>query len=194
MKTLREYGVPFWFAFVAFPLFILLHEVGHYVAGAYLGFKPVLHYAVVEMTIPREKDTVAAALLHSGAGPLVNAVLAIIGLGWLYALRRHRREAEVTVTDWLATTLALNAARWAEVFLSRSGQLEPRDEVYASQALGLPIWLLPAVTALLAMVAVLAAMRLHPPGQRILPFVSAGIGGGLGVALWMTVAGPFLLP
>jgi hypothetical protein len=46
----------------------------------------------------------------------------------------------------------------------------PDDEAYLSRAMGLPGWLLPYFLGVVAVIAVVATIRLHPPGDRLLPF------------------------
>jgi len=189
MRFVPKRLVPFWCAFVICPACILFHELGHCLAGACLGFSVQLHYAKTTLTIPNEKDTPPVAIFHAGAGPLVTAILAVVGLLWLHGLRRHRREARPTPTDWLATSLVLNAGRWVV------SVIRPRhDEVLVSQTLGMPGWLLPCLLGVLAFIPLVAAIRLHPPGARLLPFSSLLLGGGTGVLLWMRLLGPLLLP
>jgi hypothetical protein len=190
MSTSRKCLVPFLCAFVACPAFIFLHELGHYLAGACLGFGGKLHYASVSgIMLTWQAD----ALLVS-AGPLVQAALAVAGFLWLRRLRGHCREAAPTLGDWLATSLALNAGRWLRAFTGPPSHPQPRDETLVSQAIGLPAWFLPYLLGLLAVIALIATMRLHPPGGRSLPFLSLGLGGAIGIHLWMRLVGPFLLP
>ena len=194
MNPLRKCIAPFLCAFVACPVFILLHELGHYAAGASLGVSVKLHYAEVSGIIAKKKLTWQSSVLLTAAGPFVNAALAAVGFLWLHRLRRQRREAEPTLRDWLATTLVLNAGRWLRGFTGPPSHAQPKDESLVSQAIGLPAWFLPYLLALLAVIAVIATLRLHPPGGRFLPFLSMGLGGVTGVFLWMNVVGPYLLP
>lgn len=189
--------VPFLCAFVACPAFMFLHELGHYVAGVCLGATSVkLHYAQVTgsmWSMSKEKFARQDALWAS-AGPLVQAALAVGGFLWLRRLRKHRREAAPTLGEWLATMLALNAGRWLRGFTGPPSHPQPKDEAQISQAIGLPAWCLPYLLGLLAVIAALAIVRLHPPGDRVLPFLSVGLGGVIGTLCWMRLMGPFLLP
>lgn len=153
-----------------------------------------LHYVSVSGSMPSERFTWHADVLQTSAGPLVNATLAVVGFLWLHGLRAHRREAAPSLTDWLATSLALNAGRWLRGFTGPPGHPQPQDEAHLSQAIGLAAWFLPYLLALSAVLAVIATVRLHPPQSRLLPFFSAGLGGVLGILLWIGLAGPLLLP
>ena len=189
MSTMRKLLVPFLCAFVACPVFIVLHELGHCVAGIWLGARVQLHYANTMLTIPHDKDTPQTAIFHAAAGPLVSAGLVGTGFFWLYTVRRARRGTNPTWSDWLATTLVLNAVRWIFSFI------RPRhDEVVVSQGLGMPGWLLPCSLGLLAFIALVATVRLHPPGARLLPFTCLSAGGLLGTLVWTRLLGPIVLP
>lgn len=184
-----KYLIPFLCAFVAGPAYIVCHELGHCIGGVCLGLRVKLHYAETIVYVPKEKDTPATDIVHAGAGPLVTAVMAAGGFLWLYRLRRHRREAEATPGDWLATSLVLNAGRWAGGFI-RPGQ----DEAFVSQTLGLPWWLLPYLLGVVAFIPLVAAVRLHPPGARLFPFASLLLGGLTAFLVWTRLLGPLLLP
>jgi hypothetical protein len=60
--------------------------------------------------------------------------------------------------------------------------------------MGLPGWLLPYFLGLVAIVVIFATIRLHPPGDRLMPFLAWSVGGVVSALLWMRVVGPFLLP
>ena len=190
MSPAREYLVPFVCALLACPAFVFLHELAHYVAGACLGFGGKLHYAQVTGI----RLTWQADALVTAAGPLLQAGLAVAGFVWLRNLRTGRREAAPTLGDWLATTLALNAGRWLRGLTGPPSHPQPPDEALLSRAIGLPAWFLPYLLAVMAILALLGILRLLPPGGRLLPFLAMGLGGAIGIQLWMSVLGPFLLP
>ena len=195
MSTPSKWLVPFSCALVASPLFVLLHEIGHYVAGVCLGFSATLHYDQVTGTMPKEALTWRGDALQASAGPLVQFVLAVAGFAWLRSLRQHRREAAVTMQDWLATVLiGLNAGHWLQGVADPFGYRQLIDEARVSGAIGLRPTVLPCLFAFLAVVALLATMQLHPPGSRLLPFLSMAAGGAIGFFVWIRLAGPLLLP
>ena len=186
---------PFFFAFVASPIFVFLHEVGHYVAGACLGFTVNLHYGQVTGTMPKEALAWRGDAVQASAGPLMQALLAVIGFVWLRRLRVHRSEAALTLSDWLAAILlVLNAGPWLRGFAESARQPQLVDEALVSKAVGLPERFLPYLLASLAVVAVLATMRLHPPEGRVLAVLLVGVAGASGFFLWMRLVGPVLLP
>ncbi len=195
MSTWSKWLVPFLFAFVGAPMFVFLHELGHYVAGAYLGFSAELHYAQVTGTMPKDALAWRADALQASAGPLVQTVSAVAGFVWLRRLRLHCREAPPSLSDWLATILiVLNAGPWLRGLAESPKHPQLLDEALVSEAIGLPAQFLPYLLATVAVVAVLATMRLHPPEGRLVAVFSIGLGAVSGFLLWMKLLGPFLLP
>ncbi|MEW6302109.1 MAG: hypothetical protein AB1705_01470 [Verrucomicrobiota bacterium] len=179
----------FFFGVFFGPAVILLHECGHYFASAALGLTAHFHYA--EVTTDYSLPVSSHALqLVTVAGPAVEALLAIGGFFWLWRLRRGRLEAPATCWDWLATFLVLCAGRWLRGLLRLSGS----DEAFLSASFGFPEWLFPCLLAPAALALLIAAVRLHPRGNRLAPFGSAVLGAGLGVILWLKVFGPRILP
>lgn len=187
-------SVPFLVGLVLFPGFILIHELGHYVAGWYFGLETSLHYNSTTYTGTAAQLTPHVNLMGTMAGPLVDAVQMIIGVAWLWMLRRHRRTSPATFLDWIATALALHAGRWLRGFAGSPSNPQPEDEAFISQALGLPAWLLPYCLAVMAVVMLTAIVRQHAVGQRLIPFSAIMLGGCIGCALWMWLLGPLILP
>ena len=192
---MSKHLLPFLCALVACPAFILLHECGHYVAGSCLGLSPTLHAGEVQPNPAKEKITQHAEILFTSGGPLMGAVLAVVGFLWLRRLRVHRREAASNSCDWLATSLVLlNVGRGFQALAGTPSHPRPSDEAFLSRALGLPAYLFPYSFGLLAVIALVGTVRLHPPGGRLLPFLSMLLGSVIGALLWLELVGPFLLP
>jgi uncharacterized protein (TIGR03382 family) len=175
------------------PLLILLHEGGHYTAAASLRLKARLHFGHVGTTYPLPVP-VREQRLVTAAGPAVESTLALVGMLWLWLRRRRRRQEAATPQDWAATYLVLCVGRWLRAFVGTPAHPLPRDEAFLSASLGFPEWLFPCLLAPAALVMLATAIRLHPPGQRLAPFGSAFLGGGLGAFLWLKVLGPQILP
>jgi hypothetical protein len=190
MNKAQRLLLPFFCGFLAGPVFIVLHEWGHFMAARSIGWGAKLHFAETQFDVPKEEFTQRRIVLVSSAGPLVQILLAAAGFLWLRTSRVHRLSTVVTPGDWVATTLALNVGRWLRSF---TGPLSD-DEAFISRAMGLPGWLFPYFLGLVAIVAIVATIRLHPPGARLIPFLTFSVGGMVGAFLWMKVAGPFLLP
>lgn len=188
---LKKLLVPLVFGLFLAPVVIVLHETGHYIAASALGLSPRFGYAAVEFT-PLRSESLHAILAASG--PLVEFVLTLVGLFWLWRLRSERRHFVPTARDWLATACALAAGRWLRCFTGTPANPLPADEAFLSQAVGLPSWALPYALAPLAAGVIIYVIRLHPEGMRLLPFSVMFAAGGSGLLLWFTTVGPLLFP
>src|SRR5262249_46052093 len=155
----------------------VLHECGHVLAGRSIGWPAKVHYADSSFDVPKDKFSPRNNALVTIAGPLVNALLGASGFLWLLASRIRRRDAKATPADWVATTLAMNAGRWLRCFAGSPTHPMPDDEAWLSRAIGLPGWLLPYCLGVIAVVVIVATIRLHPPESRPMPFLSFGLGG-----------------
>ncbi len=191
MNKAQRLLLPFFCALLAGPVFIVLHEWGHVMAARSVGWGAKLQFAETRFDVPKEKFTQRRNVLVTIAGPLVQILLAVAGFLWLRTSRVHRLSTVVTPGDWVATTLVLNVGRWLRSFAGSPSHPLSDDEAFISRAMGLPGWLLPYF---LGLVAIVATIRLHPPGARLIPFLTWSVGGVVGFFLWMKVAGPFLLP
>jgi hypothetical protein len=186
--------VPFLVGLVLFPSFILIHECGHFVAGLSFGLETKLHYAITNFKGTQAQLTPKVNLIITLAGPLTDAVQMVLGFGWLWMLRRHRKTSPASFLDWTATALALHACRWLRGFTGLPANPQPDDEAFISKALGLPSWLLPYCLTLMALIVLVAIIRQHAVGQRLVPFSAIMLGGCIGCALWMWLIGPIILP
>jgi len=124
----------------------------------------------------------------------MSTLLAASGFLWLRASRIRRLQSIPTFTDWVATTLIMNAGRWLRCLAGSPSHPLPDDEAWISRAIGLPGWLLPYSLGAIAIAVLIATVRLHPPKSRFMPFLCLGVGGALGSLLWMELVGPALLP
>lgn len=183
----------FSFGVVFAPVVILLHECGHYIAATALGFTAYFHFAETGIRIPQPIPPYIFRLTV-GAGPAVEVLLTIGGFFWLRHLRQNRLQSVATYADWLATFLVLCAGRWLRAFASAPSNPMPSDEAKLSANFGLPSWLLPYLLALMALAILIAAIRLHPRGNRLVPFVSAILGMAVGIVVWLKIIGPRILP
>jgi hypothetical protein len=193
MSSARNYLLLFLLGLVAAQVFVVLHELRHYATASAFGGSPTLHYRMTTCATPSRMGP-SGKLLVVIAGPLGDGIISGAGLLWLYLLRKHRREAAPTLAEWLATVLAMSAARWLRGLGGSPSHPQPGDEVFISQAMGMPGWFLPYLLAPVCVVPLVAVIRLHPPGARLVPFVVLVLGGLTGRQLWMRVVGPFLLP
>ncbi|HSY16914.1 MAG TPA: hypothetical protein VK815_01205 [Candidatus Acidoferrales bacterium] len=175
------------------PTVILLHECGHYFVANAFGLTPSFHFAEIRVTLPQPCPP-HVLRLGVGAGPAVEASLALGGLFWLWHRRRHRLTSSVTPADWIATYPALCAARWLRCLYGTPAQPVPKDEAMLSASFGFPPWLLPYLLAPAALMLLILTIRLHPRGNRLIPFLPVFLGLFLGAFLWLKMVGPWLLP
>jgi hypothetical protein len=182
----------FLFGMLLAPAFILLHECGHYTAARFFGFKAHFHFAEVDVSQPA--TGIFQNQLITAAGPAVEATLAMGGLLWLWYLRRNRLKSPATLADWLATFPIFCSLRWMRCLGGSLAHPKPGDEADLSASFGLPHWLLAYLLAPVGLALFIVAIRLHPRGSRLFPFVSAFLGLVLGAFLWLRVIGPRILP
>ncbi len=189
---IKRIFIPFFFGILLAPLFIVLHEGGHYLAAAALGFQPRLHYGEISADFSRNRR---GSTLLTGAGPAAQAILAGGGFLWLYRRRHNCRTKPAGGLDWLATWMSLNVGRWLAGSLSYplSGT-QLRDEALVFRVCGIPKWHGFSCLSLLSLIVIVLTIRLHPPRSRLIPFSFACIGGLVGVNLWLRWIGPVLLP
>jgi hypothetical protein len=173
------------------PTLIVFHECGHYVAAVLFGLSPRLSYASVNF-IPPLPESLRGVI--TAFGPLVELCFTLVGVVWLWCLRSNRRFTVPKTQDWLATTCVLASGRWLRCVTGTPLDPKPADEAFLSQAIGLPSWVLPYALVLVAISAIGAAIWLHPEGMRLLPFSVVFVAASVGVLLWFTTIGPWLLP
>lgn len=195
MNRARTFLLPLLCGLLAAPTFIVLHECGHFLAGKSLGWSATLHYAESQFAGPQDALTQRREMWMSCAGPLMNTLLAASGFLWLRRSRIHQLQGMPTSADWLATTtVVMNAGRWLQCLAYSPAHPLPDDEAWISRAVGLPGWLLPYSLGAIFIVVLIATIRLHPPGNRLAPFLYLAAGAVLGSLLWLKALGPMLLP
>lgn len=190
----RQNLIPLLIGFFVAPFFIVLHEGGHFFVAKILHIPAELHYSATTVHYSRLPPPPKDRWVTAG-GPLVQVLAGGAGLLWLYRRRQDRRSEPANPADWLATWTALNGGRWVAGFVP--AVLAPTrlgDEVLLIEAIGLPRWLGLILIGLFGCALLVATIRLHPRGARLVPFTYAFVGGFAALNLWLHWLGPRILP
>ncbi|TRW17399.1 hypothetical protein [Glacieibacterium frigidum] len=178
----------------------VLHELGHWLTGAALGYKPVLHAGSVS-GVPELEDLATTPGWHVGAialaGPAVTIALAAIAVA---TLRRRPSSRWALALAWVAPVrMATNFAYALHVIIVAVSGLKAEsrpnfDEYVGAVALGIP----PGVVCIVVSVAVLALwgwllFRQMARAGRWLRLLAIVIGFAVGQFGWLALLGPALL-
>ncbi|MBW3569974.1 MAG: hypothetical protein KY467_02595 [Gemmatimonadetes bacterium] len=182
-------------AALAAPTAVVLHELGHFVAAKSFGFPGVvLHYGSVSH---RGAETGAPPWqtgLQAAAGPLVTLVIV---LGCVYAVGRSGPRALPVAAAFGAgvRSILIGTAylltRILHPSASGSGNF---DELNAARSLGLSPDLLVGLSMTVLLAAWIYLFRSIPPGQRLRTVSAVALGTIAGLALYIGLLGPTLLP
>lgn len=177
---------------------IVLHELGHFTVHAAFGYEVnrLTYQSVRSGGAPAGVDPVLADGLSFAAGTGVSLVLAGLAVWWVAARGPHPVALAVAVFESVRALLGLvgrvAGAGVAETLTGGFGELR-----YAVRGLGGPgaaetvvSW----VELAIPLAALVFVLRRYPVGARLAPTAAATAGVALGVALWMGVLGPVLLP
>lgn len=94
------------------------------------------------------------------------------------------------VRMWIFTALALAGLRWFKVIFDGRWS----DEAYLSQVMGLHHLLLPALLVSLSLAATTVIIRFHWRQKTLKPLLAGIAAAGLSALVWISLAGPALLP
>lgn len=177
---------------------IVLHELGHFTAHAAFGYEVnrLTYQSVRTGEAPAGVDAALADGLSFVAGTGVSLVLVGLAVWWVAARGPHPLALAVAVFESVRALLGLvervAGAGVAETLTGGFGELR-----YAVRGLGGPgaaeavvSW----VELAIPLAALVFVLRRYPAGARLAPTAAAAAGVVLGVALWMGVLGPLLLP
>lgn len=178
------------------PFTLVLHEVGHLLAGSAFGLPGLeLHFSHVSHGDVSDRSALVLSTVGF-AGPAVTIALALSGMAWV-SFRKASPWAFALVIA-AASRLALAAPYTILSVLARlrGERLPPHgfDEYRAAEALGWPgLSALGVTTTFVFLVLVWLTVRL-PRGQRLAAWVGLLSGVVLGWVIWMGSLGPALLP
>lgn len=170
------------------PAFITLHEVGHAVAAVLLGGSADI--GLMSTALQVSGGTYALALV-TGAGPLMDLLVAVGG--WAWFTRRRQKGRAFALRDWFAVAMICVSLRWVTRVPLRywSGSVEGRagiDEIGLAQQLGLLEGVIAVPLAVCAIVFMVGAVRRLPVGSRLWPMVCLLGGEASGVAAMAALA------
>lgn len=184
-------------AFVAGPIAVLLHELGHWIVANAAGFQPVLHaYAVsgVPDAAPFAGNPTGVAAVAL-AGPMVTLILTVAG----YTLWRRdpSRSWALAMAFAAPTRFIINVLFLVGSVLIALGVAERSnpsfDEVNAASALGIPAASLAVIGALvLPLTWWFIIRRLDQNRWTAVAAIAAGT--LIGMTLWLGPVGKLLLP
>jgi hypothetical protein len=172
--------------FVFGPVAIALHEGGHALAGMLMGGKVHVHAIATTVAIPAGQLSLGVL---AAAGPVVDMILALAGLG---GLMWRARRAPPALPDWVLTAMACTSLRWLMrvpigLLLARDSGGAVLDEVLTAEAVGIGPWVLVVPLAVLGGAVFVLVVRWHSSGQRLAPFTVLLISEAAGVLAWRAV-------
>jgi hypothetical protein len=188
------------------PIAILLHELGHLVF--YLVFRTpgtALHYASADWASSDRFWELASAGNLAGAAALVPlrvegfSLLGGILMTYLtvfacvVAARRTPRPFVIAL-GLAATSRLVSAVLVLGVLIVAVHAHPGTDEARLAMVTGIPMALTCAVSVLVLVGGWIGLIRAIPRGQRVALLVPIVVGIATGIALYMTVVGPRLLP
>jgi hypothetical protein len=137
----RGLAVALLMAFL-FPMGIMIHECGHFLAGKALGWNVTFSATSVGYSYTVEPP-LGSRLLFLAAGIVCDVAFVTAGLFWLS--RQCRQSQRVGGPKfWIATTLTIFSVRWslAPLFVA----IGKSDEGFMSELLGMNRWTIPLIT------------------------------------------------
>lgn len=178
------------------PLAIVLHEVGHYAAAAWVGSEnPVLHYSWTDPgNLPAKSASTDGVI--GLAGPAVSIILALSACAWILVRGPARWAFALAIGAVSRFVVAVPYTLINLVVRLMGGTVGAPafDEYKAGTALG---WsgdaLLASTVVVLVGVLVFVGRKL-PPGERSVAWSGLIAGTVLGWICWMLLLGPAVLP
>lgn len=148
--------------FLVFLLTYVMHEFGHWLAGAWFGFEMKATLNAVQVLSPAEPWQRG---VMDAAGPLVTILQGLIGT-WLVLKRKSQLGFAMVYT-----------AAFMRAVAGLISFFMPNDEARLSVLLGMPMWVLPAVvTALLIALVVKCSRALQLTWKdQLLCYVAASV-------------------
>lgn len=197
----KEGALLTWFGagFVSVPVTVVVHELGHYTTGRFLGWQDLaLHYSSV--TLASGGQVVASAIhapwkvaLFNAAGPIVSLAILFVaewlaGHPGLRSISAACSLSSVVRFLWPLTTGTM-------LLLHGSGRSYPNlDEFNFAVNLGIPPILSLFGSAFAAALGFFWIARRLWHRELVLPLVALSGGVGAGFAFYLWFLGPHVLP
>lgn len=197
----KEGALLTWFGagFAAVPITVVLHELGHYAAGRFLGWRDLaLHYSSVRLASGGQ--VVASAIhapwkvaLFNAAGPMVS--LAILFLAAWLAGHSGLRTVSAACSLSSVVRFLWPLTMGAMLLLPGGGRSYPNlDEFNFAVNLGIPPLLSLFSSAFAAALGFFWMARRLWHRELALPLVALAGGVGAGFAFYLSFLGPRVLP
>jgi len=187
----RRYFKWAFFAALAGPLSIVLHEIGHAIMALAVGYSNIrIRYHSVDRIAPVDIQPWERALT-SEAGPIASLVIVLLCC-LIIQNRRHSIFAKamgmVAAVQFTGGLIYVVSA----VF----GAVPPTnfDGARFAQYLNIPIFFPALVESLLLICSWIYIIGFINSSERKMAVLGVISGGALGIVIWLTILGPFLLP
>lgn len=189
MPTARQWRQGL-LAALLFPATVILHELGHFGIGWLSGFPVALHYASVT-GLPEAAPYAGAPLavaLAALAGPAISLAMLAAGMaGWRRIWGLPLLAA--ALPRFVVNLLFMVQQGFVLAGIAQAGRPNI-DEANAARALDVPAAPLAAIGAMALLAGLWAVWRRAGAGGVLM----LALGTGLGMAGWLVVLGPRLLP
>lgn len=171
-----------------FPVGMLLHEGGHWIAAKCFGWDT--HFAYSQVAFYNVTDLSRRSYcIFKLAGPLVDVAFVSIGLTYFSRAGSSAQSRASRLRYWIATALLLSAMRWLKAPFQPGA-----DESTISELLGMPWYVIPYALFAPACLVIAYLIRIHFREGTLVPLV-IGFGSGMSsFLLWYLLLGPRLLP
>lgn len=184
-------------AALAAPVTVLLHEIGHFLAGLAMGFPDlVLHYGSVSDTAAESGMPQWQLGIQSAAGPIVTILLALVCC--VYVARRgpDRWAIATGIVAPIRFLIGVVYIGYALLVWWRGGRMEGSnfDEHNVAVASGLPLMLILAMEIVFLLSVWVYLFRAIRGVDWRVALASIGVGAVAGLLMWITVLGPLVLP
>jgi len=189
--SVRRYFKWTFFAALAGPLSIVLHEVGHALMALVLGYSDVrITFHSVDRIAPVDIQPWERALT-SEAGPIASLIIILLCCV-IIRIRRHSIPAKAL--GLVASAQFVGGLIYIAGAVFGAAPYTDFDGARFAQYLNISIFFPALVESLLLIGSWIFFVRLIDSSERKLAVLGVVSGGALGIVIWLTLLGPLLLP